>query len=604
MKKIPLPFRTLRHRLLLSIYLVLFTVIIISSALAIWLQYRADKSRITELYERFTQTACRDMEYLLQDVLDIGNYFAVNTEIERVLNAPETERHDSTLFWREETPLDFLQDILAIKSHIKNVILYPENGQATFYISRDASVFDTDIERIRETESYKDAIGARGSVIWDKVGRGSDEPFTHNMSDKIVAYRELFDLSKRKRLGFLAIGIEASSFEAICRQMMQYPDEAAIVLDSTGQEFLTVGELSDEVKEEILRQGFESIAASAVPELIRFDGYYIFASKSDKTGITVCYVSPENDWRRILQTGSLAVPIILLVSLMIIFLPLSALMSMSLTRPVENLSRSMEKFQEGDFSQQVEVMGDDEIGQLSRTFNRMVTELRELVDKNYVMTLREKEMELNTLQSQINPHFLYNVLDSLYWQATDEGNEKLAEDILTLSKLFRMVLSEGRSEISVEWEVELVTCYLQIQKMRFARRLSYEIDVDEGIMHHRISKLMLQPFVENAVVHGLEMQKEGGEVRLHGYREKDRLIFVISDNGIGMEQTEADRILTDTGQSESIGHYAIRNVRDRLSLKYGEEYELKIESEPGMGTTVRIAIPAETRTGEGTATNG
>ena len=600
MKKIPFSSIKLRKKLLLSIYGILIFVIVFSSVLAIWLQYRADKSKTVQLYQRFTQTACRDMDYLLQDVLDIGIYFAVNNDIEKVLNTSEETQYDSTLFWKEETPLDFMQDILAIKSHIKNVILYPENGKAPFYISRDASVFDTDISHIRDTEIYRKTIEARGDVVWEKVTKGENLPFLKNTYDKIIAHRELFDLAKKKRLGHLVISITASSFEQICDQMMQYPNEVAVVLNGEGEEFLSLGEAGPKVMEEIRKQNFDEPEASAAPELIRKNGYYIFSSKSSQTGITVCYLSPETNWRQILQMRSLLVPGLLILALAVVFFPLSMLISILLTRPLEDLMHSMEQIKEGDFSQHIEVVSDDEIGQLSKTFNQMVTDLRDLIDKNYVMTLRQKEMELNTLQSQINPHFLYNVLDSLYWQAVDDGNEKLAEDILTLSKLFRMVLSQGRSDISVGWEVELVTCYLQIQKMRFARRLSFEIDVEESIKHYQISKLMIQPFVENAVVHGLEMQKEGGFIRLAGYQKGNRLYFQITDNGIGMEQTEADKLLEGTvDKAERIGHYAIRNVRDRLALKYGNEYELKIESEPGLGTTVTIGIPIPVRESEG-----
>ena len=591
MKKIPFSSITLRKKLLFSIYLILFTVIVFSTVLAVWLQYRADKNRNIQLYQRFTQTACADMEYLLQDVLDISDYFAVNTEIERVLNTSGETQYSSTLFWEKETPLDFLKDILAIKSHIKNVILYPENGKTPFYISRDASVFDTDISHLRETEIYEKSLAARGDMVWDKVEKGSCFPFLKNMSDKIVAHRELFDLAKKKRLGHLVISMNASTFEQICKQMLQNSDESAVVLNREGQVFLSVGETDQKVMADIRNQNFEKLSASSIPEILRIDGHYVFPSRSSRTGITVYYISPYAEWRAVLQMQNLIVPVLLLLALAAVFFPLSALISISLTRPIERLSSSMERFKEGDFNQHLDVSSHDEIGQLSDTFNKMVTDLRELIDKNYVMTLRQKEMELNTLQSQINPHFLYNVLDFLYWQAINQENEELADDILVLSKLFRMVLSQGRAEISVAWEVELVTCYLQIQKMRFSRRLNYEINVDEEIMQYTISKLMLQPFIENAVVHGLEMQKEGGMVKLTGYKKDGRMYFQIADNGVGMEQADADKLLEDGKNTESFGHYAIRNVRDRLALKYGENYELKIESKTGIGTTVTISIP-------------
>ena len=585
---------SLRKKLLLSIYAILIVVLLFSSVLAIWLQYQADKNRNIQLYQRFAQTACQDIDYLLQDVLDISVYFVVNDEIEAVLNTSEEQQFESPLFWMTETPLEFLKDILAIKSHIKNVILYPENGKTPFYVSRDASVFDTEIAHLRESEIYEKTLEARGDVVWERVSRGENAPFLRNMSDKIVAHRELFDMSKKKRLGHVIVTITAASFEQVCERMLQLSGETAVVLNAEGEEFVVLGETRDVLASVIDQSGIRNMNAEAMPQMMLVNGYYLFLSKSRTTGITVCLASPVRLWRHLIQFGNLLVPELLLLALATLFFPLSAMISRQLTRPIEELAHSMERFKEGDFSQQVPVESEDEIGRLSETFNKMVVDLRDLIDRNYVMTLREREMELNTLQSQINPHFLYNVLDSLYWQAIDKGNETLAEDILTLSRLFRMVLSQGQFEISVRWEVELITCYLQIQKMRFSRRLSYDIQVDEEIMDCRISKLMIQPFVENAVVHGLEMQEEGGRVTLNGHREGEFIVFTISDNGIGMEQETADRLLVED-YKESIGRYAIRNVKERLTLKYGNRYDLKIDSSPGKGTVVTMKIPFERR---------
>lgn len=307
-------------------------------------------------------------------------------------------------------------------------------------------------------------------------------------------------------------------------------------------------------------------------------------------------MSPKSNWNdRIRQ--SLTMPVLLAFAILILTWTLSSVVSRALTKPIAALCQSMEKFKEGDFSQTMKTDSQDEIGQLSQTFNDMVLEIGNLINKNYVMALRERESELNALQAQINPHFLYNVLDSLYWQAIGSGNEELGEDVLALSKLFRLLLSQGQSEVNVSTEIELITCYLQIQKMRFAKRLSYEIHVDEDMMKCMIGKLTLQPFVENAIVHGLEVRQGGGTVSVSGRKESGKLVFEIRDNGVGMEQEEADKLLVIDEKtrysSARIGRYAIRNIKERLTLKYNDNYTLEMHSEPGKGTLVRIVIPEE-----------
>jgi two-component system sensor histidine kinase YesM len=227
----------------------------------------------------------------------------------------------------------------------------------------------------------------------------------------------------------------------------------------------------------------------------------------------------------------------------------------------------------------------------------MVAEIRELIDRNYVIVLREKESELNALQAQINPHFLYNVLDSLYWQAMDSSQDKLADDILALSDLFRFTLSSGRSEIPVEQELQIISNYLHIQKMRFLKKLDYIIDVDPEILPYPILKLILQPFVENAIVHGLEHSGSQGQVRVSGKLQEGMLCFSISDNGVGMDEERIEEIFQGRNANPPVGqqtgYYAIHNVKERLSLRYGPQGKLAIQNRSAGGIEVRITIPAE-----------
>jgi two-component system sensor histidine kinase YesM len=250
----------------------------------------------------------------------------------------------------------------------------------------------------------------------------------------------------------------------------------------------------------------------------------------------------------------------------------------------------------GKFDQQVEVLTHDEVGEVAECFNRMVLAIKELIDKNYVITLQEKESELAALQAQINPHFLYNTLDSLYWQAMEQDNEEIAESILALSQLFRLVLSQGKREVTVGQETELVSRYLQIQQMRFSRRLQYEVTVEDAVKQEKIPKLILQPFVENAIVHGFENVSTCCKVTVTAAQRKNRMHFEITDTGIGMSQSQIDEIWEeepDAYRKQRIGRYAIKNIRERLERRYKEDFILEIKSEVGKGTTVILELPCE-----------
>ncbi len=203
---------------------------------------------------------------------------------------------------------------------------------------------------------------------------------------------------------------------------------------------------------------------------------------------------------------------------------------------------------------------------------------------------------LGILQAQINPHFLYNTLDSLYWDAFNLGDMELAENIMALSELFRLALSRGKGIVTVEAEFKLIESYLRIQKMRFEKKMDYKINLLSDMKDMEIPKLILQPFVENAIVHGLENTSHIGCVNVHGYLEGEYMVFKISDNGAGMTGEQLQQLFSDDAKQYStqrISKYAIKNVQERLKLLYNDHFDLKIISTLNVGTTVTIQIPKD-----------
>ena len=588
-----------RNKIICSMYLVLLPILIISSTFVLYYNYQRAEQENRQLYQKLTMSVCNDISYLQKDVLDIATYVAVNDEMHQILKKRANAYEDNNLFWYTDTSISFLQDILSIKSEtIKTLIIYPENGLKPFYQSRDTSVHNMDMAQIKELEIYQKALEANGDVVWGRVDAYEKGLYEKCRNNKLVACRVLWDLSKKKKLGFLAIGTDIRTYEEICRRMLQGSKEGIVVLGKNGEEYVRVGTIDEEELSWIQKQktGGERAFDEGNPVCLRRENSYICYQQNDVTGIGVCYFIPKAEWNAKMKE-SLILPVCIILLTLAGSYPLSMLISRALSRPTAELCSTMEQFRNGDFTVQARINSEDEIGQLAATFNRAVSDIKQLIDKNYVIALRERESELDALQAQINPHFLYNVLDSFYWEAVGGGHDEIAEDILALSKLFRLLLSKGKSEIPIRMEIELITCYLQIQNMRFSKRVTYDIDMEEGMLEKPIGKLTLQPFVENAVVHGLEGCKEGGHVQVTGCRKDGRLLFVIEDNGIGMEQEEADRILSGDTRKETrsfMSGYAIHNIKERLVLRYGEDFSLTITSSVGKGIRVCLDIPEET----------
>ena len=427
-----------------------------------------------------------------------------------------------------------------------------------------------------------------GKPGWISTGKYDNMLYQLNRKEKIVIYREIYNLAKDRRLAFLAIGADKEYFEDICGRNINKEEEGLVVLNKDGNILLETGIIPDKVKRFIEAKG-NSLENNGV---YNYSGSQIFMAE-DK-GVYVCLVEPEITMRDVFS-NILLDQALLLAGLMAGLFPVMILLARVVTVPIARLKRGMDLFKKGDFNQKIKIDAYDEVGQLTECFNDMVDEIKELVNKNYIMVLKEKESELIALQAQINPHFLYNALDVLYWEAQNSDNEELSEDILALSNLFRMVLGQGKGIISIEEEVGLVKEYLHVQKMRFGKKMDYEIRVAADIGKIEIPKLVLQPFVENAIVHGLEKQEKNCKIKVTGYKEGNYICFVVSDTGAGMTKSQAESIFKEDTQKrysgQRVGRYAIKNIKERLELRYKDDFVLEIKSQPGKGTDVVIKIP-------------
>jgi two-component system sensor histidine kinase YesM len=223
---------------------------------------------------------------------------------------------------------------------------------------------------------------------------------------------------------------------------------------------------------------------------------------------------------------------------------------------------------------------EDELGEIGNRIVHLYNWNNELTKRLYKSQIKEKEAELLALQSHINPHFLYNTLNTIFWMAEKLKAKQISKIAINLSKIFKLTLNDGNHITSVKNEMEQVKSYLDIQNIRFDHKINYTFNIEPELMDVRIIKLLLQPIVENSVYHGLE-QQESGTIMIEGYKQHDGIVFKVSDTGKGFDMNEVD--INTQG-------YALKNINERLRLFYGKEYGLKIESEIGKGTTVYLKV--------------
>ena len=267
----------------------------------------------------------------------------------------------------------------------------------------------------------------------------------------------------------------------------------------------------------------------------------------------------------------------------------------SITKPVRALSSAAKKIADGDFSTRVDVASKDEIGTLSTNVNEMSGRLEEMVQKIKEDERKMRYTELRLLQEQINPHFLYNTLDTIIWLVEGNSPDKAVNMVVSLSDFFRIVLSKGKEIITIREEEQHVRSYLEIQQVRYRDILEFDIRIPEELYRYKILKLTLQPIVENSLYHGIKVKRGKGTISVSGYLKDNKIYFDIKDNGVGMSQAELASIRSKLTRpcKETDSGFGLANVNERIRMNYGAEYGVTIDSKQGEGTWVQIVIPAQ-----------
>lgn len=281
------------------------------------------------------------------------------------------------------------------------------------------------------------------------------------------------------------------------------------------------------------------------------------------------------------------IPLILLCALLVF--ALGTFFSRIFTKKIEELTQNMDQVNHG--SREVTVFSDseDEVGILVRSFRRMMDEINRLIDQVYVNQIALKEFELKALQAQINPHFLYNTLSAINWMAIRSNQKEISKVTLALSTFYRTALSKGEDMVTVESCIQNIEAYLQIQLVMHDNGFEVQWETDSSIKNEKVPKLLLQPVVENALEHGLDVKEEGDKIlKIFILDQGEEFVMAVEDNGPGMEPEKAKSLVTYQAKG-----YGLKNVNDRIRLLYGEKYGVSIYSCLGEGTRVEIRLPKD-----------
>ena len=480
--------------------------------------------------------------------------------------------------------------ILKGRSDIRNIGIVRRENESSSLFNNGMSTRNQNL-KLDTQHWYADAVGKydhynlTSSHVQNVIS--GERPWVITLSRGICNYTGEGDSD-----GVVFIDLNYSAISELCTQNSVGTKGYVFILDQDGnivyhpQQQQLYNELQTENISLIMNAKTDVVTAG------KGDDENIYAlSHSETTGWTI--VGGMN-MSELLKNSRKARSIYVLVALGLIAVALviSSEIARNITFPIQKLRDSMKRVQKGDFSAaEIEVYSDNEIGSLTRSFNVMTHKIQDLMAQNIQEQEQKRKIELKALQSQINPHFLYNTLDSIIWMAEGKKNEEVVLMTASLARLLRQSISIENELVTIGQEIEYVRSYLTIQKMRYKDKLEFEINVDPRITHAQIIRLVLQPIVENAIYHGLKYKESKGMLKVHGYELGERIIIDVTDNGVGMDEETLKHIYDKHKVNYHSNGVGVYNVQQRLVLYYGKEYGIIYHSEKGKGTTATVVIP-------------
>lgn len=464
-------------------------------------------------------------------------------------------------------------------------------------IASGERVFFYSIQDVMNREWYEKAVDRKGGLVWTGVYK---ENYIDTGDVNVISCARILKHSYNynDNDGVLLVDLPEENISSILSGIKLGKRSIVYIIDSEGKI------ISHENKEKLGKSFLGS------EELNYINSETSGIKKIDRDGkevFLIFQVVEATGWKMVAEVDSkdiieanivfnnISVFVVIIITFIIfvfvIFLIFAHAME-DMNKQVKNLAGAIEKEGIEIIDEGVSSTSKGELTRLEKNVFGMMQKVKNLMEESYQSKIREREAQLKALQAQINPHFLYNTLDTINWMAVKINAADISFMVNSLARYFRLSLSKGKSIVSIKDELELIKVYLTIQQVRFKGTIQFEFDVAEDVESYNIHKLTLQPIVENAIIHGIQKNKDrSGTITIQAKKYNEDIVFTISDNGVGMDSEMVDRVLNNLPNGKE-GSYGLYNVNERIKLYFGEEYGIRIYSEKGRGTKIEIKIKA------------
>lgn len=560
-------------KIVLIVFLAVLPMVAITLVSMYELKLSTDSRQMALIENNFDQ-AHRTLEEKMEGVHAISTLMTVNEQVNTALRSASKED------MRQQ-----LSSFEVITAYVRNIEMSHEGTKVYLFVDDEYMIAQDRSTRYR-------AISALQGMAWSpSLLNGMGHPqwiYTESLLEKgqksLMQMRALMDHNDyTQTLGVLAVSLDEAQVQgvldnAIAEQFMAICTEEGTVQTSNGADKPPMDKLPVRSNQDVF--SLLSLGGSE---------YYLAARELSDSGLYLLSVLP----RSLINQEVSVVRNRVLLSYLAIFLVMALIllpMTSRLVRRIRQLGRQLAEVPTQGLKKLHPAVQQDEIGQLISAYNMMVDEMEHMLTTQYDMGRAKAGAELKALQSQINPHFLYNTLDMVSWMAKKQETDKIQQVMVSLSQFYKLTLSGGRDIITLEEELRLCDAYMRIQQLRWEGAIDYMVEADNELLHARLPKITLQPLIENAIKHGIMQRGEArGSIIISAALEEEKegrwMTLSVLDNGVGMENSEEQL------QKGSGSHYGMKNIEQRLALFYDTEIHIQVDSETGLGTCVSLTLP-------------
>ena len=514
--------------------------------------------RETTILQSYVRQTTDAMDNELEIYNNLSKYISYNQSIAKILSADQSAYQNYEQFSTVIDPL------------LSSIMYFHENvNQVTIYTDASDVKHGSTVAPLKDLSDGTHAYDDLDNNIHWRIDMENHTAFSVS---------RMAMLEQRGAKGVLYVSVDYDSvFQPFYTETM-FDNYGLVIEDEYGNTIFAKNTFADDkAAYELNVDQFKALRE------MENSGYQFIDRTSNATGWNICVYKPDRLIISSVQPILIIAGVAILVS-MFAGITCIHIISEFITKRIKKLQKTMRATETGNLGMVIENDSADEIGDLINGYNSMSKRLDETVNEVYQSKIKEKEYEMRALQAQINPHFLYNSLSMINWKALEADQEDISHITLALSTFYRTALNKGKNILLVKDEIANIKSYLDIQLAMHDNSFDVVYDIDDSILKYETLNLILQPLLENAIGHGIDVKTDGrGEIRIEGKENGDFLDFTVSDNGVGMTKTQAAMIL-----SKSSNGYGVSNVNERIKLYYGEQYAVKIDSTPGVGTKVML----------------